>query len=488
MRTRMSLPHLFSIRPAIAALALVVSPALAAAQGASQGTVTGRITDAQTQRPLGGAFVVIAGTQQGVSARDDGTYRILLRPGTHELRARIIGYGASVVTVNVTAGGTTTQDFALNRAVVNLSEVAVVGTRAAERTVTNAPVPIDILGQAELQSTGATEVNQVIQMLAPSFNFPRPSIADGTDHVRPSTLRGLGPDQVLVLLNGKRRHNSALVNVNGTVGRGATGVDLNAIPLSSIDHIEILRDGAAAQYGSDAIAGVINIVLKSEPRADATFQTGQTYRGDGDYYQVGGSKGIGSASGSFVNVAGEFHHRGYTNRADVDTVSPFFPNDLRNNDPQFRARSDVDVAEAAHPDGARYVEVGRVLREEQRSRIEIGGGGRTQRRVVAVPHVEPETVAAVYRAQVVVPVVEDALCSTGDRNIEDPAVDVRQEAVGIFGADRSVVVRATEIRRRVALAQRAAAERVKLNAIPECRARVVEGATLVDERVAMPPA
>ena len=336
MRTRMSLPHLFSIRRAIAALALVVSPALAAAQGASQGTVTGRITDAQTQRPLGGAFVVIAGTQQGVSARDDGTYRILLRPGTHELRARIIGYGASVVTVNVTAGGTTTQDFALSRAVVNLSEVAVVGTRAAERTVTNAPVPIDILGQAELQSTGATEVNQVIQMLAPSFNFPRPSIADGTDHVRPSTLRGLGPDQVLVLLNGKRRHNSALVNVNGTVGRGSTGVDLNAIPLSSIDHIEILRDGAAAQYGSDAIAGVINIVLKSEPRADATFQTGQTYKGDGDYYQVGGSKGIGSASGSFVNVAGEFHHRGYTNRADVDTVSPFFAGDLRNNDPQFR--------------------------------------------------------------------------------------------------------------------------------------------------------
>jgi iron complex outermembrane receptor protein len=329
------LPHLFTLRRSISALALVVSPVLAAAQ-ATQGTVTGRITDAQTQRPLGGAFVVIAGTQQGVAAHDDGTYRILLRPGTHELRARIIGYGSLAATVNVTAGGTTTQDFALNKAVVNLGEVAVVGTRAAERTVTNAPVPIDILGQAELQSTGATEVNQVIQLLAPSFNFPRPSIADGTDHVRPSTLRGLGPDQVLVLLNGKRRHNSALVNVNGTVGRGSTGVDLNAIPLSAIDHIEILRDGAAAQYGSDAIAGVINIVLKSEPRADATIQTGQTYKGDGDYYQVGGSKGIGTASGGFFNLAGEFHHRGYTNRANVDTVTPFFAGDPRNSDPQFR--------------------------------------------------------------------------------------------------------------------------------------------------------
>jgi iron complex outermembrane receptor protein len=332
----MSKSHSFSPRHAFAALALIVAPTLAAAQGATQGTVTGRITDAETQRPLSGAFVVIAGTQQGVAARDDGTYRILLRPGTHELRARIIGYGAIAATVNVTAGGTTTQDFALRRAVVNLGEVAVVGTRAAERTVTNAPVPIDILGQAELQSTGATEVNQVIQMLAPSFNFPRPSIADGTDHVRPSTLRGLGPDQVLVLLNGKRRHNSALVNVNGTVGRGSTGVDLNAIPLSAIDHIEILRDGAAAQYGSDAIAGVINIVLKSEPRADGSFQTGQTYAGDGDFYQVGGSKGVGSASGSFFNLAGDFHHRDYTNRANVDTVSPFFPGDLRNTDPQYR--------------------------------------------------------------------------------------------------------------------------------------------------------
>ena len=331
-RTFTSRRVLGSIAAAVAAIAV---PGMLAAQG-SQGTVTGRIVDAENQRPLSGAFVVIAGTQQGVEAREDGTYRILLRPGTHELRARIIGYASMVATVNVTAGSTTTQDFALQKAVVNLGEVAVVGTRAAERTVTDAPVPIDILGQAELQSTGATETNQVIQMLAPSFNFPRPSIADGTDHVRPSTLRGLGPDQVLVLLNGKRRHNSALVNVNGTVGRGSTGVDLNAIPLSAIDHIEILRDGAAAQYGSDAIAGVINIVLKSEPRTDATFQTGQTYARDGDNYLIGASKGIGSASGSYFNLAGEFHHRDYTNRANVDTNPPFFSGDLRNTDPQFR--------------------------------------------------------------------------------------------------------------------------------------------------------
>ena len=115
----------------------------------------------------------------------------------------------------------------------------------------------------------------MIQAVAPSFNFPRATIADGTDHIRPATLRGLSPDQTLCSINGKRRHTSALVNLNGFVGRGAQAVDLNAIPASMIDHIEILRDGAAAQYGSDAIAGVINIVLKSDAPGTYTFETGE---------------------------------------------------------------------------------------------------------------------------------------------------------------------------------------------------------------------
>ena len=122
---------------------------------------------------------------------------------------------------------------------------------------------MDVFSAAEIETAGASETMQIIQTLAPSFNFPRPTITDGTDTVRPATLRGLGSDQVLVLINGKRRHTSALVHVNGSIGRGSTGVDLNAIPASAIENIEILRDGAAAQYGSDAIAGVINVVLKS---------------------------------------------------------------------------------------------------------------------------------------------------------------------------------------------------------------------------------
>src|SRR6185503_14207922 len=169
-----------------------------------------------------------------------------------------------------------------------------------------------------LETTGASETNQIIQALAPSFNFPRPTITDGTDSVRPATLRGLGSDQVLVLINGKRRHTSALVHVNGSIGRGSTGVDLNAIPASMIERIEVLKDGAAAQYGSDAIAGVINVILKSgaEPLGldlkggATTHSDGQLL--DGSLHQ-GWSLGRGSAFAS-----AEYRDRDETNRAGRD--------------------------------------------------------------------------------------------------------------------------------------------------------------------------
>ena len=141
----------------------------------------------------------------------------------------------------------------------------------------------------------------MIQALAPSFNFPRPTITDGTDTVRPATLRGLGPDQVLVLINGKRRHQSALVHINGSIGRGSTGVDLNAIPVSAIEHIEILRDGAAAQYGSDAIAGVINIVLKCGAKpvhADRCKAGGNS----GSFTEVYGNRARLSDGGTFDTI------------------------------------------------------------------------------------------------------------------------------------------------------------------------------------------
>jgi iron complex outermembrane receptor protein len=141
------------------------------------------------------------------------------------------------------------------------SEILVIGSRAQGRTVASSPVPIDVISGDQIANSGYTETNKVLNQLVPSFNFPQPSITDGTDTVRPATLRGLSPDQTLVLINGKRRHTTALLNINGSVGRGAAAVDLNMIPAIAIGRVEVLRDGAAAQYGSDAIAGVINFQL-----------------------------------------------------------------------------------------------------------------------------------------------------------------------------------------------------------------------------------
>ncbi|NLG77894.1 MAG: TonB-dependent receptor [Xanthomonadaceae bacterium] len=144
-----------------------------------------------------------------------------------------------------------------------LANIVVTGTRVPNRSALETAVPVDVVSSESLQNLGVTEVNQALAVTLPSFNFPRPGLADGTDTIRPATLRGLAPDQTLVLVNGKRRHAASLVNINGTIGRGSAAVDLNAIPNAIIDSIEVLRDGASAQYGSDAIAGVINIRLRT---------------------------------------------------------------------------------------------------------------------------------------------------------------------------------------------------------------------------------
>lgn len=140
----------------------------------------------------------------------------------------------------------------------SLDTMIVAGTRVADRTVAESQAPIDIITSETLQATGTTALSRTV----PSLNFSRPAITDGSDTVRPAQLRGLSPDQVLVLVNGKRYHTTALINLNGTQGRGSSPADLNSIPMSAIERVEVLTDGASAQYGSDAIAGVINIVLK----------------------------------------------------------------------------------------------------------------------------------------------------------------------------------------------------------------------------------
>lgn len=167
-------------------------------------------------------------------------------------------------------------------------DIVVIGTRAQGRTVADSPVPIDVIGGEALAQSGFTDVNRALREVVPSFNFPQPSITDGTDVLRPATLRGLSPDQTLVLVNGKRRHTSALLNINGSVGRGSAAVDLNTIPTLAIERIEVLRDGAASLYGSDAIAGVINIQLRKRPGGRATVTWGKYYTDLEDVPEVTG--------------------------------------------------------------------------------------------------------------------------------------------------------------------------------------------------------
>ena len=191
-----------------------------------------------------------------------------------------------------------------------------VGSRSPERSRTDTPVPVDVVPVEEIASeSGQLDVTQLLTYVAPSFNANRQSGSDGSDHIDAATLRGLGPDQVLVLINGKRRHTSSLVYIFGTRGRGNVGTDLNTIPVSAIERIEILRDGASAQYGSDAIAGVINIVLKKDAGMNVLLSTGAYTAGDGQNEQIAVNYGIPLGQRGTLSLTAEMLNRDQTNRA-----------------------------------------------------------------------------------------------------------------------------------------------------------------------------
>jgi len=197
-----------------------------------------------------------------------------------------------------------------------IEEIIATGTRAPGRSAADLPVPVDSISSDTMATTGQTEVGRMLQTLAPSFNFSSSSISDGTDALRPATLRGLGPDQTLILVNGKRRHQASLIHVNTSVGRGTAGTDMNAIPAASIKRIEVLRDGAAAQYGSDAIAGVINIILDDDSEAGHfSISQGEYSEGDGATTNVNFSKGFELGDSGFLNASFNYRDRDYTNRA-----------------------------------------------------------------------------------------------------------------------------------------------------------------------------
>lgn len=204
-------------------------------------------------------------------------------------------------------------------AAAEFSETISVGSRSAERSRTDTPVPVDVLPIEELATaSGQLDLGQLLQYAAPSFNSNRQSGSDGSDHVDAATLRGLGPDQVLVLVNGKRRHTSALVYLFGTRARGNVGTDLNTIPVAAIERIEILRDGASAQYGSDAIAGVVNIVLKRGTGLDVVVAAGGYRAGDGETGQVAVNYGLEVGRGGSLNLTGELLTREQTDRSSAD--------------------------------------------------------------------------------------------------------------------------------------------------------------------------
>lgn len=322
----------------IIALIVLLSTTPALAQTPTR--ITGTVTTRADGMSVPDATVSLVGTSVTTTTDNSGRYSIevppaLARTGRVQLRIEALGQPARNYDVEL-AAGTTTFDVALT---LGFEELVTVGsrTRGAEAEKS---VPVDVLTREQIEASGYAETAQVIQSIAPSFNFPRPTITDGTDTVRPATLRGLGPDQVLVLINGKRRHQSSLVHLNSSIGRGSTGVDLNAIPVSAIERIEVLREGAAAQYGSDAIAGVINIVLKGGEsaatltskfglstgsfvgnRCDRTVTTcelgDEIDFSDGELFDVGGSWGAAVGDGT-VTFAAEYRHHNRTNRASFD--------------------------------------------------------------------------------------------------------------------------------------------------------------------------
>ncbi len=306
------------------ALLALLALALPVTLHAQAGTVRGIVVDSGGA-PIQGATVSLDGTGLSATTQAEGRYELRGVPaGTYTARARRISYTPIAVKITVPPTGIVEQSFRLTPTPIQVAPINVtVGSRAPHTAADQLAVPVDVYSTADITEQGTTETSQVIQYLSPSVNFPRQSVTDATDIVRPFTLRGLSPDQSLVLINGWRRHQMALVNTFAYgMAAGSSGVDLNAIPSGMIDRIEILRDGASAQYGSDAIAGVISLVSKEgqfSPFLSADFGMTATadYPTDGQVADINGGIGIGVGRGS-LGLFAEYRNRDATNRAWAD--------------------------------------------------------------------------------------------------------------------------------------------------------------------------
>lgn len=226
-------------------------------------------------------------------------------------------------TIIVKVGDTAKVDFILETG-FSIDQPVSLGSRAKPKSLLKNTAAVDIISPQQLTNSSQVELSHILHYLIPSFHSTNQTIADGTDHIDPATLRGLGPDQVLVLVNGKRRHNSSLLNVNGTVGRGSVGTDFNAIPVASIERIEVLRDGATSQYGSDAIAGVINIILKKQIEIiQLDNRIGINTEGDGLNIYSSANFGLKIGKEGYINVTAEYRDRESINRSGDYTGSVY---------------------------------------------------------------------------------------------------------------------------------------------------------------------
>ena len=287
-------------------------------------TIKGKVTDTSGEA-LSFMNVVEKGTTNGTTTDENGEFSLNVEKMPTTISVSSLGFK----TVEKSIVDASYITIILEDNNLALDEVVLVGSRNKNRTVANTPVPVDVIDVAELLSAGPqVSVNDILNYVAPSFTSTSQTVSDGTDHIDPAALRGLGPDQVLVLVNGKRRHNTSLVNVNSTVGRGSVGTDMNTIPAFSIKRIEILKDGAAAQYGSDAIAGVINIVLKNSEGLEFQVNQGSNWGDqtnnqsggmDGESFQFDVNYGIPlDDNGGFINFTGSLSTRAPSYRAGAE--------------------------------------------------------------------------------------------------------------------------------------------------------------------------
>ena len=311
----------------IGTLVALAHPGVAAAQGTLEGTVTATATGV----PIVGAQVSLADLNMAASTLEGGSYEISDIPaGTHEVVIVLIGYQAARLEVVITDGERTRLDVALTVEAVELGGLVAVGSRAKPRTVTESPVPVDVIRTGELVNQGDTDFANLIRNVVPSFNVNTQPISDAATFARPANLRGLAPDHTLVLVNGKRRHRTAVITWYGNgLADGSQGPDIALVSGSALEQAEVLRDGASAQYGSDAIAGVMNFVLKNRRSGGSIelktggniigttselFEEG-TVPGDGEMYTLSGNVGLPLGETGFLNLTGEFGNAWATDRS-----------------------------------------------------------------------------------------------------------------------------------------------------------------------------